>query len=208
MPGEQTMPRGRPVPSADVQSPGDSRFRALFRDHRPRSTPRGPERHRDDAIAFAEKLRSAAARRAEGTRHGWPTSPLMRRPRFVAGPGQPDRARTARALAARPRGGRPLGESRGHRPETLYPDRLDSLDEDGSAPSISSRDPSNTRFGRSCIYQQSAMSSLGNTCSLNTYNHTNTRPWRRRRWEPRSQPRRLARRAIQPAGSRRIPTLD
>jgi hypothetical protein len=45
---------------------GDSRFRALFRDHARVSTPQGPARHRDDAIAFAEKLRSE---RPEAPKH-------------------------------------------------------------------------------------------------------------------------------------------
>jgi hypothetical protein len=45
---------------------GPLRFRTLFHEHARMSTTRGPARHRDDAIAFADRLRSAFS---EGPEH-------------------------------------------------------------------------------------------------------------------------------------------
>jgi len=44
---------------ATLQILGTDRFRERFRVHAAETWPRGPARHRDDAIAFAEKVRRA-----------------------------------------------------------------------------------------------------------------------------------------------------
>ena len=77
-PDQEAMRRGDEVPAAVRTCPWPRGFGALFRIHASAWWPRGPKRHRDDAIAFAGVIlvrrllrdRPAVGRRPGGVRGG------------------------------------------------------------------------------------------------------------------------------------------